>query len=228
VYLQAGVRFEGLQTALTTLPFSVVLAMLSFATPALGRKIAPKWIVIAGAVVMGCGVFMAGQLASVKMTPLDLLLPMVLAGVGSGLIMAQYTGITMMTVPPEQSGEASGLSETMKEIIGQGFAVALAGSVLFGAVYSAMVDDYARLEGEKLTKSEHQKIVVELEDTFQAISEADEAKFVATLPDKTQKAYQQIVEDAGKKGLNTVLMTMNVFLIVIAGLALLMPARKME
>ena len=52
VYLQAGVRFEGLQTALTTLPFSVVLAMLSFATPALGRKIAPKWIVVAGAAVM--------------------------------------------------------------------------------------------------------------------------------------------------------------------------------
>ncbi len=228
VYLQAGVRFEGLQTALTTLPFSVVLAMLSFATPALGRKIAPKWIVVAGAAVMGSGVFMAGQLASVKMTPLDMLLPMVLAGVGSGLIMAQYTGITMMTVPPEQSGEASGLSETMKEIIGQGFAVALAGSVLFGAVYSSMVDDYAKLEGEKLTKSEHQKIVVELEDTFQAISEADEAKFVASLPGKTKKAYQQIVEDAGKKGLNAALMTMNFFLMVIAGLALLVPARKME
>ena len=228
VYLQAGVRFEGLQTALTTLPFSVVLAILSFATPGLGKKIAPKWIVVAGAVVMGFGIFMAGQLANMNMTPLDLLLPMVLAGAGSGLIMAQYTGITMMTVTPEQSGEASGLSETLKEIIGQGFAVALAGSVLFGAVYNSMVDDYAKLEGEKLTKSEHQKIVVELEDTFQAISEEDEAKFVASLPDKTKKAYQQIVEDAGKKGLNAALITMNVFLIVIAGLALLVPARKME
>ena len=64
VYLQAGVRFEGLQTALTTLPFSVVLAILSFATPGLGKKIAPKWIVVAGAVVMGFGIFMAGQLAT--------------------------------------------------------------------------------------------------------------------------------------------------------------------
>jgi len=36
------------------------------------------------------------------------------------------------------------------------------------------------------------------------------------------------VEDAGKKGLNAALITMNVFLIVIAGLALLVPARKME
>jgi len=228
VYLQAGVRFEGLQTALTTLPFSVVLAILSFATPGLGKKIAPKWIVVAGAVVMGFGIFMAGQLANMNMTPLDLLLPMVLAGAGSGLIMAQYTGITMMTVTPEQSGEASGLSETMKEIIGQGFAIALAGSVLFGAVYGSMVNDYAKLEGETLTKSEHMKIVVELEDTFQAISEEEEATFVASLPDKAKKAYQQIVEDAGKKGLNAALATMNVFLIAIVGLALLVPTSKME
>jgi len=153
---------------------------------------------------------------------------MVLAGAGSGLIMAQYTGITMMAVAPEQSGEASGLSETMKEIIGQGFAIALAGSVLFGAVYGSMVNDYARLEGETLTKSEHMKIIVELEDTFQAISEEEEATFVASLPDKTKKAYRQIVEDAGKKGLNAALMTMNVFLVMIAGLALMVPARKME
>lgn len=228
VYLQAGVRFEAFETALTTLPFSVVLAALSFATPGWGKKIAPKWIVIAGAVLMGLGILMAGQLANVKMTPFDLLLPMILAGAGSGLIMAQYTGITMMTVAPEQSGEASGLSETMKEIIGQGFAIALAGSVLFGAVYSAMVNDYAELEGETLTKSEHMKIVVELEDTFQAISEEDEAKFVASLPEKTQKAYHQILERAGKNGLSAALITMSLFLVVIAGLALLVPARKME
>ena len=37
----------------------------------------------------------------------------------------------------------------------------------------------------------------------------DEAKFVASLPDKTKKAYQQIVEDAGKKGLNAALYQTN-------------------
>ena len=226
VFLQAGVRFEGLQTALTTLPFSVVLAIFSFATPGLGRKIAPKWIVIAGSIIMGIGVYLAGQLVNMNMTPLDLLLPMVLAGAGSGLIMAQYTEITMMTVSPEQSGEASGLSETMKEIIGQGFAVALAGSVLFGVVYSAMVNDYARLEGKNLSRQAHLNIVVELEDRFQSISEADEANFVSTLPDKTRKAYKQIVEDAARRGLNAALMVMNISLLVIIGLTLVVPARK--
>lgn len=228
VYLQAGVKFEGLQTALTTLPFSVVLAILSFATPGLGAKIAPKWIVIIGSIIMAAGIYLTGQFAGVGMTPMHLLIPMLLAGCGSGLVMAQYTGITMMKVAPEQSGEASGLSETMKEIIGQGFAIALAGSVLFGAVYTSMVNDYATLEGEDLSAGEHLQIVVELEDKFQSISEEDETAFVSRLPEKTREAYDQIVVEAGKNGLKAALLTMNVILFLIIVLTLLVPARRLN
>lgn len=228
VYLQAGVKFEGLQTALTTLPFSVVLAILSFATPGLGAKIAPKWIVIIGSIIMAAGIYLTGQFAGVGMTPMHLLIPMLLAGCGSGLVMAQYTGITMMKVAPEQSGEASGLSETMKEIIGQGFAIALAGSVLFGAVYTSMVNDYATLEGEDLSAGEHLQIVVELEDKFQSISEEDETAFVSRLQEKTREAYDQIVVEAGKNGLKAALLTMNVILFLIIVLTLLVPARRLN
>jgi len=228
VFLQAGVRFDGLTTALTSLPYSVVLAVLSFATPGLGKHVAPKWIVVAGSIIMGIGIWLAGQYATMDMRPLDLLLPMVLVGAGSGLIMAQYTGITMMTVGPEQSGEASGLSESIKEIIGQGFAVALAGSILFGAVYSSMVNDYSKMEGVRLSKLEHQQILVELEDTFQGISEAEEAEFVSKLPEKPRKAYAQIVKDASETGLDAALMAMNIVLAIILVLALGVPSRKLQ
>ncbi len=228
VFLQAGVRFDGLRTALTTLPYSVVLAIFSFATPGLGKHLAPKWLVVIGSIIMCIGIWLTGHYATLKMQPSDLMLAMILVGAGSGFIMAQSTGITMMMVKPEQSGEASGLSETLKEIIGQGFAVALAGSILFGAVYSSMVNDYAKLEDLKLSKKEHQKIVVELEDTFQSISEEDEAKFVSTLPEKTRNAYMQIVKDASEKGLDAALMAMNVVLVIIIVLAFGLPARKLE
>ena len=59
----------------------------------------------------------------------------------------------------------------MKEIVGQGFAIALAGAVLFGAVYSSMVDSFEKAEGLNLSPAEEQQIVIELEDTFQEISE---------------------------------------------------------
>jgi uncharacterized membrane protein len=228
VFLQAGVRFDSLQTALTILPFSVLVAAFSFITPGLGKLIAPKWIIVAGCLVMLLGIWMTGNDASMQMTPMDLLPAMLLLGAGGGLVMAQIATVTMSTVAPEQGGAASGLSETAKEIIGQGFAIALAGSVLFGAVYASMVDDYARLEGIQLNDAEHQQIVVELEDIFQEISEKEEEAFVDSLPPKTRAGYPQIVNDAAQLGLGAALFAMNIGVAIMLILSLLLPATKLR
>lgn len=228
VFLQAGVRFDSLQTALTILPFSVLVAAFSFLTPGLGKRLAPKWIIAAGCVVMLLGIWMTGQDVSIQMKPMDLLPAMLLLGAGGGLIMAQIATVTMSTVPPEQGGAASGLSETAKEIIGQGFAIALAGSVLFGTVFTSMVDDYARLEGIQLSEAEHQQIVVELEDIFQEISEKDEEAFVASLPPRTRAGYPQLVNDAAERGLGTAMLAMSVGVVIMLMLSLVLPTTKLR
>ena len=228
VFLQAGVRFDSLQTALTMLPFSVLVAAFSFLTPGLARRVAPKWIICFGCLVMAVGIWFAGHDASMQMSPMDLLPAMILLGAGGGLIMAQVATVTMSTIPPEHGGAASGVSETAKEIIGQGFAIALAGSVLFGAVYASMVDDYSRLEGIPLSGAEHQQIVVELEDIFQEISEKEEEAFVSSLPPKTRAGYPQIVDNAAERGLDAALMVMNIAVAFMLLLSLLLPATKLR
>ena len=228
VFLQAGVRFDSLQTALTLLPFSVLVAAFSFLTPGLGKLIAPKWIISIGCLVMAAGIWMTGYDASMQMKPMDLLPAMVLLGAGGGLVMAQIATVTMSTVPAELGGAASGVSETAKEIIGQGFAIALAGSVLFGAVYASMVNDYSRLEGITLSDTEHQQIVVELEDVFQEISEKEEEQFLSSLPPKTRAGYPQIVNDAAERGLGAALMVMNIAVAIMLLLTLLLPTTKVR
>jgi len=228
VFLQAGVHFDSLQTALTILPFSVLVAVFSFGTANLGKHIKPKWIIATGCLVMAIGIWLTGRDAAIDMRPMDLLLAMILVGAGAGLIMAQIATVTMSTVTQEQGGAASGLSETAKEIVGQGFAIALAGSVLFGAVYSAMADDYAMLEGASLSQIEHQNIVVELEDTFQEITKTEEQAFIATLPAKTRAAFPQIVDQAAVRGLAAALRAMAVVVAIMLLLSLFLPAGRTE
>jgi hypothetical protein len=228
VFMQAGVRFDPLQTALATLPFSAVLAVVSFASPGLGKQIAPKWIVVAGALIMLLGLNLISAKLGVNMAPGDVLVGMLVAGLGAGLLMAQGTTVTMMSVTPEQSGAASGLSETMKEVVGQGFAVALAGAVLFGTVYSSMVDSYSELEGVTLSDAQSQEFVIELEDTFQSITEQEETEFVAGLPSATREAYGDIVSNAAESGVRAALLVAQIVLLICAGLALLLPAQKLE
>ena len=208
VFLQAGVRMDSLQTALTTLPLTAALALVSLSTPNLSRLVDPKWIIAGGSVLTIVGIWLIAQGASMTMDPVDVLPGMLLAGLGAGLLMAQVVTVTMATVPPQQAGAASGLSETAKEIIGQGFAVAFSGAVLFTAMYGSMAETYATIENIEVTPEEHERMLVELEDIYQDISEAEEAAFVATLPAKTRGAYGDIVDTAGKAGLDAVLFAM--------------------
>ncbi len=226
VFLQAGVRFDSLQTALTMLPFSVLVAAFSFLTPGLAKWVAPKWIICVGCLVMAAGIWLTGNDASMQMKPMDLLPAMILLGAGGGLIMAQVATVTMSTVPAEMGGAASGVSETAKEIIGQGFAIALAGSVLFGAVYASMANDYSKLEGIQLSAAEHQEVVVQLEDTFQEITEEGENTFIASLPQKTREGFKQISINAAEHGLRTALGVMNVVVAIMLLLSFLLPAIK--
>ena len=142
--------------------------------------------------------------------------------------MGQIATMTMIKVAPEQNGEASGLSETLKEIIGQGFAIAFAGSVLFGAVYSEMVVGYAEVEQIELSKAEKESIIIELEDTFAEITELEEQKFIAKLPEKTKNAYQDIVNSSAELAMQKTYWVLNVFVVIALILSLFLPNLKLE
>lgn len=228
VFLQAAAHFDPLQTAMVTLPFSAVLAVVSFTTPGLGKTIAPKWIVAAGSLIMAAGLMMVSSNVSTAMSTWDMLAGMIVTGFGAGLMMAQGTSVTMMSVSPEQSGAASGLSETMKEVIGQGFAVALAGAIVFGTVYISMTESFKEKEGLQLTQNETAAIVIELEDSFKEITELEEKEFVSQLPENTRNAYGAIVSHAAESGVKAALLMCQGVLLLCFLLALLLPPLKIE
>jgi MFS family permease len=227
VYVQSGAKFDSFSTALTTLPISASVALFSFFTPGLGKKIAPKWIIIAGFVLVFIGTYLLGEQASIDMNPLTTITGSILFGIGCGLVMAQIATMTMIKVKPEENGEASGLSETLKEILGQGFAIAFAGSILFGSVYAFMADGYETAEGIELSVEQKEEIIIELEDTFQEITEVGEQEFIATLPEKTKNSYQEIVNDSAEKGFKKTLWVLNIFVIISLVLSFFLPGIKM-
>ena len=228
VFVQSGAKFDSFSTALTTLPASAGVAVFSFFTSSLGKKIAPKWIIIGGFVLVGIGIYLLGNSASIDMKPMTVLTGTLCFGIGCGLVMAQIATVTMMRVKPEQDGEASGLSETLKEIIGQGFAIAFAGSILFGAVYTNMVEGYEQTESLSLSEGEKMEIVVELEDTFAEITEVEEREFVRELPEKTKVAYQDIVDNSAEKAFARTMWVINIFVGIALVLSFFLPGDKLE
>ena len=56
---------------------------------------------------------------------------------GVGLATAQLTGVVLADVPVEQSGQASGMASTMRQL-GSALGIAILGTVLFGTLGSGL------------------------------------------------------------------------------------------
>ncbi|MFC9385139.1 DHA2 family efflux MFS transporter permease subunit [Streptomyces venezuelae] len=136
LYMQIGLGWSPLRAGLTGVPFSIAVSTAAGLSvqklvPRFGRK-----VLQAGALTMIAGVllylFEAGRygtgIASWQMIP-----PLVVMGLGMGLIVAPLTDAVLSDVPKEHAGSASGLINTTGQM-GNALGLGLVSVVFFGVI----------------------------------------------------------------------------------------------
>ncbi|MEU6552814.1 MFS transporter [Streptomyces sp. NPDC046915] len=136
LYMQVGLGWSPLRAGLTGVPFSIAVSVAAGMSvqklvPRFGRK-----VLQAGPLLMGLGVLIYigeahryGQgIASWQMA-----LPLVVMGVGMGLIVAPLTDAVLSEVPREHAGSASGLINTVQQM-GNALGLGLVSVVFFGSI----------------------------------------------------------------------------------------------
>ena len=139
-----GVKGYGpLEAGLRTLPFAIVMAVLSPVAMALSHRFGPRLVAVFGAFVMSAG-FGLVEIASRFSGYWELIIwSMSLMAVGLAFISGPCTQMIMDSLRPEQAGAGSAVNDTTREVGGT-LGVAVLGSVLTSA-YVAGVGD--RLSG---------------------------------------------------------------------------------
>ncbi|MFJ9059791.1 MFS transporter [Streptomyces sp. NPDC102409] len=136
LYLQMGLGWSALKAGTTGIPFSVAVSCAAGISvqklvPRFGRK-----VLQAGALLMVAGLLLyigeAGRYGQ-GISPWQMALPLVVMGVGMGLIVAPLTDTVLSGVPKEHSGSASGLINTFQQM-GTALGLGLVSVVFFGAV----------------------------------------------------------------------------------------------
>ncbi|MGW3650899.1 MFS transporter [Streptomyces sp. NPDC000878] len=136
LYMQIGLGWSALRAGLTGVPFSIAVSVaagmsVQKLTPRFGRK-----VLQAGALVMGLGVLLyiweSGRYG-LTIAPWQMALPLVVMGVGMGLIVAPLTDAVLSEVPREHAGSASGLINTVQQM-GNALGLGLVSVVFFGAM----------------------------------------------------------------------------------------------
>ncbi|MEU9199941.1 MFS transporter [Streptomyces sp. NPDC048332] len=136
LYMQEGLGWSALRAGTTGIPFSVAVSAAAGISvqklvPRFGRK-----VLQAGALLMIAGLLLyiweSGRYG-MEITSWQMALPLVVMGVGMGLIVAPLADAVLSEVPREHAGSASGLFNTVQQM-GNALGLALVSVVFFGTM----------------------------------------------------------------------------------------------
>ena len=133
VFLQSVRHLDAFHTGLTLVPLSIMLFIVSPLAAVLTKRVPHKRLVQTG-LVINVVALLALRWALGVDTPLSYLIPgLVLYGTGMGLVMSQINNLTLSAVPVQEAGEASGVTNTFRQI-GLTLGAAIIGSVLLTSI----------------------------------------------------------------------------------------------
>ncbi|MFJ3787692.1 MFS transporter [Kitasatospora sp. NPDC090091] len=140
LYMQLGLGWSPLKAGTTGIPFSLAVSTAAGLSvqklvPRFGRK-----VLQAGAAVMAAGVLVyiaEAERYGTAIAPWQMALPLVIMGLGMGLIVAPITDAILAEVPREHAGSASGLINTVGQV-GMALGLGLVSVAFFGAMPEAV------------------------------------------------------------------------------------------
>lgn len=110
------------------MPFTLPMLVMPPLAARIARVVAPRHQFATGLLLIAAGdLLLAHGIAQGSGKPLAL--PLLVAGIGAGLINAQITSVAVSVVPVARAGMASGISATMRQV-GYGLGIAGLGAVL--------------------------------------------------------------------------------------------------
>jgi EmrB/QacA subfamily drug resistance transporter len=132
VFLQNGLGFSPWHSAVTTAPWAagafVGSAAGGIAMSKLGRRVLHAGLVVEAAGLLGIYAVLHG--AGGGVSTVDLLAPMIVGGIGMGMVFVPLFDIVMAGVRPQEMGSASGVLQTVNSL-GMSLGVAGIGAIFF-------------------------------------------------------------------------------------------------
>ncbi|HET7445691.1 MAG TPA: MFS transporter [Solirubrobacterales bacterium] len=193
IYLQLDLGYNAMQAGLSLAPLSLTMfAVALIAGKRSGRR-RPAGIIRAGFALLLVALVALIPLVPRVDTGWYLVIPLILAGAGLGLLVSQLNNYTLSPVSEERIGEAAGINSATGSF-GLSLGLAFAGAVMLAALSIAFTDKAE--SSPVLAPAEQQRVADALEDDAQVMSDAQLHELLAGQPADVRAEIVQINEDA--------------------------------
>jgi len=146
LFLTAVLGYTAFQTGLLFLALAGGAFLGGPSAAALAQRFGPRRVVTSGMLIEAAAIASIALLINPEMTGARLVPSLFIYGIGIGLATAQLTSVILVEVPPRDSGQASGMQSTFRQI-GSAFGIALVGTVLATSLGTLSADRLTSVPG---------------------------------------------------------------------------------
>ena len=193
MYLQIVLEYDAMQTGLTIAPLSLTMFGIALLAGknAGGRR--PSSIVRLGFALLTTGLVVLIPLVPRADSGWYLLVPLIIAGSGLGLLVSQLNNYTLSPISEERVSEAAGVNSAAGSF-GLSFGLAFAGAIML-ATLSITFTNMAEASSV-LPPAEQQQVAQVLEDDAELMTNTNLEQLLAGQPEEIQDEIIRINTDA--------------------------------
>ena len=203
IYLQMVHEYNALETGLTLAPLSLTMFVTALAVGKRAGRWRPAVVIRAG-----FGLVTAGMLLLLPLVPRadsgwPLVLPLMIAGAGFGLLVSQLNNYTLSPISDERVSEAAGVNSAGGSF-GLSFGLAFAGAIMLATLSVAFTQ--MSQDSDVLPAAAQEQVAEALEDDAQVLSNTQLEEQLADEPADVREEIVRINTDARPLALQVALL----------------------
>jgi len=203
IYLQMVLEYDALEAGLSLAPLSLTMFAIALLAGRKAGERRPSTIIRIGFALVSLGVLALIPTVPRADTGWYLLVPLMIAGSGLGLLVSQLNNYTLSPISDERVSEAAGVNSAAGSF-GLSFGLAFAGAIMLATLSIAFTSKAE--SSDVLPKAEQQRVADVLEDDAQVMSNTQLEKLLADQPKEIQDEIVAINTDARPLALQVALL----------------------
>ncbi len=228
-YMQAVLNFSAITSGLAMMPLALAIVVFSLIAPRWGTRIAPKYLIQIGIVLSAVGLGLTAGMLRFELSMIDILPGFVLYGIGTGIMLAFITNMTMEPLPPEKSDEGAGFRNSINNL-GSSLGIAIVGSLLIAFFLSGIVTGVNKSPAyDEALKDDVGIFLTEKVQTMETAElEAESERIFGEISEKQLLELEMILEESAVNSLKKVYIAMIGFLGIGFIFTFLLPKKKLS